>query len=103
LVIKGWGSWSPVTNWQRLIADNNIILIAIVKGIFKYKKYIKKPSLKLMWHNTGRLPRYTTQLFWTIIYFYVDTTNRCVCVFGLEWSNTGGVAFVQAVLGNIIF
>ncbi|MDR1925558.1 MAG: hypothetical protein LBQ66_14390, partial [Planctomycetaceae bacterium] len=40
LVIKGWGSWSPVTNWQRLIAGNNIILIAIVKGIFKCKKYI---------------------------------------------------------------
>ncbi|MDR1925292.1 MAG: hypothetical protein LBQ66_13060, partial [Planctomycetaceae bacterium] len=38
-VIKGWGSWSPVTNWQRLIAGNNIILIAIVKGIFKCKKY----------------------------------------------------------------
>ncbi|MDR1925776.1 MAG: hypothetical protein LBQ66_15525, partial [Planctomycetaceae bacterium] len=41
LVIKGWGSWSPVTNWQRLIAGNNIIWIAIVKGIFKCKKYIK--------------------------------------------------------------
>jgi hypothetical protein len=39
----------------------------------------------------GLAPCYTTHLFWTIIYFYVDTMYRCTCVFGLDWNNTGGV------------
>ncbi|MDR1924885.1 MAG: AAA family ATPase [Planctomycetaceae bacterium] len=79
MVIKGWGSWSPVTNWQRPIAGNNIILIAIVMGIFKCKKYIDKTRFIEMLElesNASQFfihPRkFGKSLFFAVLKYYYD-------------------------------